>query len=242
MPASADNLMAAHALTYGRENIFELSDRRKAERERQVRRGGEREPEQEPVESTELWEKLDDREDFTSNYEQMAREAIELVEEATFEEADSSVDVRNMQLNHKQLTITASLAQREEYYLPMYVGETLTRIHLTLDRSSEEKGTVTIGVTISEEEHLQARLYLDKDTVHGMLFGEGKVEVMKLQQIADTFRKEAENSWKVGNISTIVSERRMPELIKSGEHVRTESADLYRVAKVFLHSVVQQGE
>lgn len=242
MPASADNLMAAHALTYGRENIFELSDRRRAEQERQARRGGERGSEQAPVESTELWEKLDDREDFASNYEQMAREAIELVEEATFEEADSSVDVRNMQLNHKQLTITASLAQREEYYLPMYVGETLTRIHLTLDRSSEEKGTVTIGVTISEEEHLQARLYLDKDTVHGMLFGEGKVEVMKLQQIADTFRKEAENSWKVGNISTIVSERRMPELIKSGEHVPTESADLYRVAKVFLHSVVQQGE
>jgi hypothetical protein len=31
----------------------------------------------------------------------------------------------------------------------------------------------------------------------------------------------------------------MPELIKSGEHTPTDSAELYQVAKVFLHSVVQ---
>ena len=239
LPASADNLMAAHALTHGRENIFALSDRRRENVEK--RTDGEN-PEKEPVESTKLWEKLDDREDFAQEYERMTGEALESVEEATFEEAESSVDVRNMQLNHKQLTVAASLAQREEYYLPMYVGETLTRIHLTLDRNSPQKGTVTIGVTLSEEAHMQARLYLENDTVHGILFGEGKVEVMKLQQIADTFRKEAEGSWTVGNISTIASEKRMPELIKSGAHTPTESADLYRVARVFLQSVVQQGE
>ena len=242
LPASADNLMAAHALTHGRENIFELSDRRRAEKERQAERGAERNPEQELVESTGLWEKLEDREGFAESYERLTKEALESVEEATFEEADSSVDVKNMQLNHKQLTVAASLARREEYYLPLYVGERLTRIHLTLDRSSAQKGTVTIGVTLSEEEHIQARLYLENNTVHGMLFGEGKVELMKVRQIADTFRKEAESSWNVGNITTIASENRMPELIRAGEHTPTESADLYRVAKVFLHSVVQQGE
>ena len=75
-----------------------------------------------------------------------------------------------------------------------------------------------------------------------MLFGEGNVDIMKLQQIADNFRKEAEGSWNVGNISTISSEKRMPELIRSGKHTPTESAELYRVARVFLQSVVQQGE
>ena len=164
------------------------------------------------------------------------------MEEATFSEADSSMDVKQMQLNHKQLTVAAALAKREEYYLPMYVGDRLTRVHLTLDRASQEKGTVTVGVNLSQEEHLQARLTLNNGTVHGMLFGEGKVEVMKLQQIADNFRKEAEGSWNVGNISTISSEKRMPELIKSGKHTPTESAELYRVAKVFLQAVVRQGE
>ena len=49
-------------------------------------------------------------------------------------------------------------------------------------------------------------------------------------------------SWTVGNLTTIASENRMPELIKTGEHTPTNSAELYRVAKVFLQSVVQQGE
>ena len=61
-----------------------------------------------------------------------------------------------------------------------------------------------------------------------------------LPQIADNFRKEAEGSWTVGNISTIASEKRMPELIKSGKHTPTENAELYRVAKAFLQSVVRE--
>lgn len=255
LSSSVDNLMAAQALTYGTENIFALSDRnrpaakkapvdimallaRKANPELEVQ-----EPEpQEETGSTALWKKLDNMEEFVTEYGEITESSMESVEEATFQEADSSMDVKQMQLNHKQLTVAAALAKREEYYLPMYVGDRLTRVHLTLDKASPEKGTVTIGVNLSQEEHMQARLTLNNGTVHGMLFGEGNVDIMKLQQIADNFRKEAEGSWNVGNISTISSEKRMPELIRSGKHTPTESAELYRVARVFLQSVVQQGE
>lgn len=255
LSSSADNLMAAQALTYGTENIFAFSDKnRPAAKKAPVdimallaRKADpglaaeEPEPEEETG-STALWKKLDNMEEFVTEYGEITGSSMESVEEATFSEADSSMDVKQMQLNHKQLTVAAALAKREEYYLPMYVGERLTRVHLTLDKASPEKGTVTIGVTLSQEEHMQARLTLNNGTVHGMLFAEGKVEVMKLQQIADNFRKAAEGSWNVGNLSTISSEKRMPELIKSGKHIPTESAELYRVAKVFLQSVVQEGQ
>lgn len=263
MPSSADNLMAAQALNHGVENLFEMSDRHRAPKKKEqysmndlmalvASKGsgraeagdaaGKADSAQETSESTSLWQKLDNMEEFAQDYGRMAEDCLKSVEEATFEEADSSVDVRNMQLNHKQLTVAAALASREEYYLPVYVGNTLTRVHLTLDKGKNEKGTVTVGVTLAEDAHMQARLYLQDGMVHGMLFAEGNVELRKLQQIADTFRKEAEGSWTVGSLTTIASEKRMPELIKSGEHVPTESAELYRVAKVFLKSVVQQGE
>ncbi len=255
LSSSADNLMAAQALTYGTENIFAFSDRNRPAAKKEpvdimallARKANPElaaeEPEpQEETGSAALWKKLENMEEFVTEYGEITESSMESVEEATFSEADSSMDVKQMQLNHKQLTVAAALAKREEYYLPMYVGDRLTRVHLTLDRASQEKGTVTVGVNLSQEEHLQARLTLNNGTVHGMLFGEGKVEVMKLQQIADNFRKEAEGSWNVGNISTISSEKRMPELIKSGKHTPTESAELYRVAKVFLQAVVRQGE
>ncbi|MCI9336369.1 MAG: hypothetical protein HFH93_02325 [Lachnospiraceae bacterium] len=260
--SSADNLMAAQALNHGVENLFEMSDRHRAPKKKEqysmndlmalvASKSGQGKEDkslakadsaQETQESTALWQKLDSMDEFTQDYSRMAETSLQSVEEATFEEADNSVDVRNMQLSHKQLTVAVALAQREEYYLPLYVGNTLTRVHLTLDKGKNDKGTVTVGVTLSEDAHMQARLYLQNGMVHGMLFGEGNVELMKLQQIADTFRKEAEGSWTVGNLTTIASENRMPELIKTGEHTPTNSAELYRVAKVFLQSVVQQGE
>lgn len=231
MPASADNLMAAQALTKGWDNLFESGEKR-----RRKARGEEEAPGRE-LESTALWRQLEDMDGFAENYARVAEEARAAVEEATFSEADSSIDVRNMQLNHKQLTVAAALARREEYYLPVYIGDTLTRVHLTLDKNSEEKGTVTVGVTLSEEEHIQARLYLRGGMVYGMLFAEGKVELKKVQEIADTFKREVQNSWQVGNITVVGSEKRMPELVRSGEHTRTESAELYRVAKTFLESL-----
>lgn len=258
LPANADNLMAAQALNYGVENLFEHADRQRRAGERKapaqmdimalLARKGQPDQAPEPVtaeevsDSTGLWQKLDRMEEFVEDYSELTGSSLESVEEATFTEADSSMDVKHMQLNHKQLTVAAALAKREEYYLPLYVGDRMTRVHLTLDRNSQEKGTVTIGITLSEEEHMQARLYLENGTVHGMLFGEGRTDIMKVRQIADTFRKEAEGSWNVGSLTTLASEKRMPALVKSGEHTPTESAELYRVAKVFLQSVVQQGE
>lgn len=256
MPASADNLMAAQALTYGTENLFALSDRDKPAAKKSTldimallaRKGNpeaaapeKSEPEEETG-SAALWKKLDNMEEFVTEYGEMTENAMESVEKATFEEADSSMDVKQMQLNHKQLTVAAALAKREEYYLPMYVGDRLTRVHLTLNKASKEKGTLTIGVTLSQEEHMQARLTFSDGMVYGMLFGEGKVDVMKMQQIADNFRKESEGRWNVGSLSAVSSETRMPELIKSGKHTPTESAELYRIAKAFLKSIVQEGE
>lgn len=257
LPSNADNLMAAQALNHGVDNLFEITDRKPAKKKAQysmndlmamlANKSGNEKAQPEPAPAVEetgsaaLWQKLDNMEQFVEDYSQTTAAALESVEEATFAEADSSVDVRNMQLNHKQLTVAAALAKREEYYLPVYVGDTLTRVHLTLDKGSNEKGTVTVGVTLSEEAHIQARLYLQNGQVHGMIFGEGKVELMKLRQIADTFKEEAQKNWAVGSLTTITSETRMPELIKSGEHTPTDSAELYQVAKAFLHSVVQSA-
>ena len=153
LSSSVDNLMAAQALTYGTENIFALSDRnrpaakkapvdimallaRKANPELEVQ-----EPEpQEETGSTALWKKLDNMEEFVTEYGEITESSMESVEEATFQEADSSMDVKQMQLNHKQLTVAAALAKREEYYLPMYVGDRLTRVHLYPGQSQSGEG------------------------------------------------------------------------------------------------------
>jgi len=258
MSASADNLMAAQALTQGVENIFEPGDKRKAGTDKKQTtdvtqsktthtsqkapepevKPQEKPPRVEIVDSADLWQILDDKDDFVTTYEEFTRNALEAVETATFTEAESSLDVRNMQLNHKQLTVASALARQEEFFLPMYVGDTLTQVHLTLDRNSQEKGTVTVGVSFSEQDYVQARIYLESGSVYGIFIGGDKNEVMNLQQIADTFKREAGNHWTVGNITAIPSGGGMPDFVRPDEHVQTQNAELYHVAKVFLHAVI----
>jgi len=166
---------------------------------------------------------------------------LEKVDAATFEQADTGLDVREMQLAHKQLAVASALASAEEYFVPMYIGEELAGVHLTLDRTGEEKGTVSISVALAAGENLYAKLYLDNGVLQGIFSAETENNVMKLEKIADTFRKEAENSWEVGGIHVMRTGRGAAEGFTTQERNRTQSAELYAVAKAFLKSV-QQGE
>ena len=60
-----------------------------------------------------------------------------------------------------------------------------------------------------------------------------------MRQIADNFRKKAEGSWTVSELVTAAAGKKQTESPGTGEHARTENAELYRVAKVFLQSLVQ---
>ena len=123
----------------------------------------------------------------------------------------------------------------------MYIGETLTRVHLTLDRAGDQKGSVSIGVQMPQGGRAEARISLDQGRLTGIFAGQTQEEVMKLQEVADTFKKEAGKSWTVENISVVLSQ---PGAAATGtgqtEGTRTENAQLYQAAKVFLQAV-QQG-
>lgn len=189
--------------------------------------------------SLELWQKLADKEAFRTAYAETVEEAASFVEEASFAEAETSLDVRRMQLIHKQLTVVSHLAQQEEYIVPMYIGETLSRVHLTFDRSGAEKNTVQICARLENEECLEASLSLENGTIRGILTGKTEGEVMKLQGIADTFREEAAQGWTVGDLHIVTAGRPAPGTGITGDKDAggVDNAELYRVAKVFLHSM-----
>lgn len=190
------------------------------------------------IRSLELWQKLEEKDSFRTAYAEMAEEAA-AAEEATFEGADTSLDVRRMQLIHKQLTIVSHLARQEEYMVPMYIGDTLSRVHLTFDRSGAGKNMVQINARLDGGESLKASLSLENGTVHGIFTGKTEEEVMKWQGVADTFREEASQSWTVGDLNIVTADRTVPgtNAAKDNSAERTDNAELYRVAKVFLHAL-----
>ena len=268
LSSGADNLMAAQALINGRSNLFgsvgnsgngnkKLTDIPQKETTKvsysvneglpETAKGREETKtvaeasEKEAVPGEKLWESLDDKETFVQEYDSLTQDALEAVETASLQEADTSLDVRGLQLVHKQLTVASALADQEEYFIPMYIGETLTRVHLTLDRSSSGRGNVSVGVQLSEESRLEAHFHLENGALKGIFAAQDQNEVMKLQELADTFREEVGDAWSVSSIEITTAASTETTETETAENITTENAELYRVAKVFLQAVQKRG-
>lgn len=192
----------------------------------------------EVVRSLELWQRLEEKDSFREAYTAVVEEAVSEVEEASFDEAETSLDVRRMQLIHKQLTVVSHLAQQEEYIVPMYIGDSLSRVHLTFNRGGEQKNTVQISIHMDSGESLDASLSLENGTVHGIFTGKTEEEVMKWRQTADTFREEAEQNWTVGELHIVTADRAVPGAgaTAGSSAEKVDNAELYRVAKVLLRA------
>lgn len=218
IPAGADNLLAAAALLGDEEELF-------GEKSSGQRFG-------------KLRECLDRPEEFAERYAKELSKEQETVETETFASAESSVDVRHMQLKHKQLTIAGGLAQKQEFFLPLEIDGRTARVHLRFAHASDEGGMVEISILSGARKGLCTELWFSDGRLNGILKNRTG-EVMETEKTADIFRQEAGESWTVGNISVVTTDVRAAA--GRGMDAGTENRELYRVAKVFLHAV-QQGE
>ncbi len=229
MPATAENLLAAQELVEDARNPFKAL-RRKAE---------------------ELWEQLSDKESFQAEYEETVAEMQSETEEQVFNAAETSLDVRALQMNHRQLSIMGSLSRNEEYVLSMYVGDELAAVHLTLERGGAEKGGISIAVDFGENSHIEARLQVKNGRVDGFLLGKTSEEVTKLQEASDIFYNLLNENASLdleavklpvvsrGNINvTGTSENSSQGEVTSQEKRSSlDNGTLYRVAKLFLQAI-----
>lgn len=177
-----------------------------------------------------LWTKLDQPEEFKEEYQQRSEDALSSVESLTLE-AETSIDVRELQLLHRQLSIVGGLGERDEYYIPMKLGEEETLVHLRLEQKDGVRGQVNITVESETSERMEGRFYLNDGHVSGYLAGNNQESIMKLQRTADIFTEIVSEEWTVDSLQ--VTEGSIGEAASS---VQTTAADtdLYRIAKHFL--------
>lgn len=195
-----------------------------------------------------LWEGMQDHESFAKAYEETMGELNREIAHYSLEQADSSMDVRGLQLMHKQISVATALCQSEEYILPMYIGDELSKVHLTIQRGTEQRGSIHIAVDFGEDMHCQASLQLSKGEIHGVLVGNTREEVMKLQGTADIFSEmlqKEEQNWIMGELPVVSGRSTIPAMENSMKENGVETADavdsssLYRVAKLFLQAMKQ---
>ncbi len=243
LPLSADNLLAAETLRKGERCFY-----------RELKKGRE-------MTATKslpnLVEDLNEKEQFTEAYHSLLEELTDTTEEITLQQAQTSVDVRALQMVHKQLGILAGLASSEEYVIPMELAGEVTSVHLTLRKGTEERGHIDIRVPMGENGEIQAQLMVQNGEIDGLFVGNTAEAVMKLQEVADIFFESTQQAglqWKTGKppvisaqsptrmagrvgIKEMFYEETMDGTVDVPSSERTENTELYRIAKMFLQAV-----
>lgn len=200
------------------------------------------------LETSELWEQLD-QQNFAEDYRSMIQNTAEDVEAMSLEQADEHLDVKQLQLVHKQLRLAESLQAKQEYFLPMFLGEQLAGVHLTLQQRAGTAGAVEIRVNAGDME-LEAHLQVKGDTIEGYLVGNTPEEVTKLEKTSDIFLERIQTDtsadWKAEKLP-IVSSRDMTRMAagetKNADTIesRIDTEQLYRLAKGFLQAVADSS-
>ena len=251
VPISASNLLAAQALMddpaemFGNLRRYREKYRQEKEVPQTVTGTGEV-----PVgtETSELWERLD-QQNFAEDYRSMLQNTAEETEIMSLEQADEHLDVKQLQLVHKQLRLAESLQAKQEYFLPMYLGEQLAGVHLILQQRAGTAGAVEIRVNGGDME-LEAHLQVKGDTIDGYLVGNTPEEVTKLEKTSDIFLERIQTDtsadWKAEKLP-IVSSRDMTRMAagetKNADTIesRIDTEQLYRLAKGFLQAVADSS-
>ncbi|MBR1478546.1 MAG: hypothetical protein IJ608_11385 [Lachnospiraceae bacterium] len=231
---TAENLLAAQELLYPEESIFSKLDKRhKRDRENPERH------------IPDMSERLDDVDAFKEEYNELIEGISKEIEDSILYE-NGSIDVRNMKLMHKQLSIAKVVSDREDYVIPMYIGEELSQVHLTIDNRSAGQGSVYIDAKIGESMNLEGRFSVSRGELYGAVTGNLPPEVMDIGKLADIFTERIENSQSaIGKIKVdtiaVVDKRTF-----SGMQVGTDATDdsegaenreLFELAKIFLNTI-----
>lgn len=248
IPVSASNLLAAQALADHPAELFGGLRRYREKYNREAINAASGSTAQEETDASKLWEQLDQAE-FSEEYGNTLQKAMEETEEFSLEQADTHLDVKQLQLMHKQLCLAENLQEKQEYFLPMDLGDRLAGIHLTLQHGRENTGSVDICVNMGED-RLEAHLQVTGDRIEGYLAGNTPEEVTKWEKTSDIFLEWIQNDtsadWKVEKISIIDSgdmTRMADGAQESAEKIEDQADDgqLYRLAKGFLQAVADSS-
>lgn len=244
LPVNMENLLAAQALRKDKENPFS-SDREQA------------------VSAEQTFIEAENEETFTEEYKTQLKSFGQKLEELTVAEADSVMDIRKMQLVHKQLSVMEALADKEEYFIPMYLGDELTKVHLTLEQGTENSGQVSVRVAMTEQEDadagLEAYFRIQGNRLNGYFVTNHPDMVMKAQKGTDIFSDliKEETSWSmdaelpildkadgtgagqkvVGRNQSTIKDKLQPYADQSVQNEKISNAELFRVAQLFLRAM-----
>ena len=174
---------------------------------------------------------FEDKETSTDNYKTMVDNSQDAVFDAAME-AEKYVDVKELLLTHKQLSVAFSLAREETYNVPISVDGDLTDVTIKIIHSREEDAKVSVSMETESLGKINATFRSEAGETTGYIACNFKETVTKLSKMSDILGSRVSVVYSKEADTSAFTKTSMKE-----NKAEVSSAKLYRIAKTFLENI-----
>ncbi|MGN0312202.1 MAG: DUF6240 domain-containing protein [Lachnospiraceae bacterium] len=202
-----------------------------------------------------IWENFSEAvktpEDMAKAQMTLAETAEQVMEGMLDQEDVSALDIRQMQMESRQLSILSELGKKEEYAVPVLVADEMGCVSLKIVRGKEEKGKVCITTQTETLGKVAAEFSVTTGGIKGYIATDTQAAQRKLEEADETLCSEfTEELAKAGvnldgepSVAYVTSKNLSLEQFYRGSGTgettgsQVQTRTLYTVARVFLKSL-----
>ncbi len=187
---------------------------------------------------------MDSPDQFEAEYKDYLSKLSEETEELTLEAADNSIDVRELRLINKALSVAGSLSEKEKYFFPIETKDGTININLSVEHK-EGKGQIAIHT--DDATGFGALLSVSDKILGGFVYGNSDSDVNKITKAVDIFINQINSSdyeIKAGRIE-VIRKSHYEQLSQSeknmevpGANESTDTQTLLKIAGALLKSII----
>lgn len=180
---------------------------------------------------------MTDKESMGKAYGEFIETARDILEESSFEEGTTAIDVKSMAIFSKQLNFLENMAKEENYEVPVKIGDDITSVHIKILRNKQEKGKVTASLETEAYGKVAASFEAERDKISGYVgcsLKEG-LDLLKEKESTLCEKIQAETKKEV-KIQLIHSKNLDIEGFGHKKEADTDvsTKELYHIAKAFI--------
>ncbi len=238
LPVTADNLLATNALMNMEYQLFGKIGKRLKDAQ------AEEEFTQFEEACGEYQSSFESEEAAIKGTEDFTKKVQDLLKSDSLETEAKAIDIKELNLLHKQVGLIKNFASNREYQVPVYLDGNFTTIHLTLVRDDSEAGSVSASMETEKYGTVGGKFTQNEGFVEGYLVCENGFDTQTKAMFTDSFASALkEESLPARRLSFVQSHEVDSEKFageKVGKQVSGEKADtktLYAIAKAFIKAV-----
>ena len=198
-----------------------------------------------------IWEKFSEQvktpEDMAKAQEALADLAEHVMDNMMVAEDVDTLDIRQLQLMHRQVSLLSQMGKKEEYAVPVLVADEMGCVNLKIVRGKEEKGKVAITTMSETLGKIAAEISVTTRGIRGYIVSDSEATTQKLKEKSDVLTESLKQEVEETSVELAYVTSSQLSLtqfyqgsgVSEGEATEIQTKTLYSMARVFLKSLAE---